>query len=87
MTRILATISTAAILTAGSAYAQTATPTMGEGFDMLQVGLMADFERLEIPTDAIDNLTLGQLAAIKSILEDDEESNDKFEVEAIIANN
>ena len=74
-------------LTAGTAFADAHAPTMGQGFDMLQAGLAADFERMGIEMDTLDDLTLGQLAAIKAILEDGDESNDKGRVEAIIANN
>ena len=70
-----------------AAFADAHSPTMGEGFDMLQTALMGDFERMGIATDEVENLTLGQLAAIKAVLEDGDESNDKGQVEAIIANN
>ena len=83
----IASIAAAAALTAGSAFADAHAPTMGQGFDMLQAGLAADFERMGIEMDTLDDLTLGQLAAIKAILEDGDESNDKGRVEAIIANN
>ena len=86
MKRILLATTFAALGT--TAYAQTEmTGTMGEGFDMLTAALMADFERMGIPTDVLDDLTIGQLAAIKATLEDGDESNDKGQVEAIIANN
>ena len=86
MKRILLATSFAALGTAALADAH-ATPTMGEGFDMLTAALTADFERMGIPTDVLDDLTIGQLAAIKATLEDGDESNDKGQIEAIIANN
>lgn len=73
--------------TAGSAFADAHTPTMGEGFDMLTAALEAEFERMGIPMETLDDLTIGQLAAIKAVLDDGDESNDKGRVEAIIANN
>ena len=87
MTRTFTTIATLAALTAGTAFADAHAPSMGQGFDMLQTALMADFDRLGIDADGMDGLTLGQLAAIKAILEDGEDSNDKNSIEAIIANN
>ncbi|MCK0169429.1 hypothetical protein MWU52_17895 [Jannaschia sp. S6380] len=87
MTRTFATIATVAALTAGTAFADAHSPSMGEGFDMLQTALMSDFEQMGIPTDTLDNLTLGQIAAIKTIVESDEEDNQKQRIEAIIANN
>ncbi|SDZ62997.1 hypothetical protein SAMN05444004_1482 [Jannaschia faecimaris] len=88
MNRTLATIATVAALTAGSAFADAHSPSMGEGFDMLQTALMSDFERLGIPTDALDDLTLGQVAAIKAVVESDEgDTQQKGRIEAIIANN
>ena len=87
MNRTFAIVATVAALTAGTAFADAHSPTMGEGFDMLQTALMGDFERMGIEIETLDDLTLGQLAAIKAVLEDDDESNDKGRVEAIIANN
>ncbi|CTQ50086.1 hypothetical protein [Jannaschia donghaensis] len=81
------TAAAALIAMSGTAFADAHAPTMGQGFDMLQTALMSDFDRMGIPTDTLDDLTLGQLAAIKSVLEDGDESNDKGRVEAIIANN
>ena len=86
MKRILLATTFAALGTAAVADGHT-TGTMGEGFDMLTAALMADFERMGIPTDVLDDLTVGQLAAIKATLEDGDESNDKGQIEAIIANN
>ena len=89
MNRTIATIATISALTfGGAALADAHAPGMGEGFDMLQTALMSDFERLGIPTDELDSLTLGQIAAIKSIVEsEDQDGQKKGQIEAIIANN
>jgi len=86
MKRILLA-TTFATMTTGAAFADAHSPTMGEGFDMLTTALTADFERMGIAVETLDDLTIGQLAAIKATLEDGDESNDKGQVEAIIANN
>lgn len=87
MTRTLTALATAAALSFGAvsvAHAQT----MGEGYDMLQAALVGDFERLGIPTETLDDLTLGQVAAIKNIVESEDNDNQtKGQIEAIIANN
>ena len=85
MKRTLATVAAVAALTfSGAAFAQN----MGEGFNMLQAALENDFQRMGIPTDTLDDLTLGQIAAIKSIVESNESDNQmKGRIEAIIANN
>ncbi|WP_299651822.1 hypothetical protein [uncultured Jannaschia sp.] len=83
MKHIFAAAATIAALSTGAAFAQT----MGEGYNMLQTALMSDFERMGIPTEELDNLTLGQIAAIKEVVESEDESNQKSQIEAIIANN
>ena len=83
MKHILAAAATIAALSTGATFAQT----MGEGYNMLQTALMSDFERMGIPTEELDNLTLGQIAAIKEVVESEDESNQKSQIEAIIANN
>ena len=89
MTRTLAALTTVAALSLGTAaVAEQHMVSMGEGYDMLSMALSNDFERLGIPTDTLDDLTLGQIAAIKAVLEADDSSDDaKTQVEAIIANN
>jgi hypothetical protein len=90
MTRTFTALATAAALTFGAtgAFADAHTPMMSEGYNMLQTALMSDFERLGIPTDTLDDLTLGQIAAIKDIVEGEDADPTKRErVEAIIANN
>lgn len=91
MNRTIATIATISALTfGGAALADAHVSGMGEGFDMLQTALMSDFERLGIETEGMDMdaLTLGQLAAIKGIVESsDGENQKKGQIEAIIANN
>ncbi|UWQ20893.1 hypothetical protein [Jannaschia sp. W003] len=86
MKRILLATTFAAMST-GAAFADAHMMNMSEGFNMLQTALMADFERMGIPTDTLDDLTLGQIAAIKQIVESEDESNQKNRIEAIIANN
>jgi hypothetical protein len=85
MTRFTTALTTAAVIAfAGVASAQTMT----DGYDMLVAGLEGDFERLDIDTDLMDNLTLAQLAAIKAVLESEDNDNQtKGQIEAIIANN
>ena len=69
-----------------SAFAQS--PSMGQGFNMLQTALMNDFDRLGIPLTELELLTLGQIAVIKSIVEsDDQDGQKKGRIQAIIANN
>ena len=90
MNRTLTALATAATLTltGTAAMADAHAGMMNEGFTMLQTALMADFELLGIPTDTLDDLTLGQIAAIKSVVEGDEANpSKKGRIEAIIANN
>ncbi|CUH38066.1 hypothetical protein JSE7799_01361 [Jannaschia seosinensis] len=91
MIRTVTALATAATLSfSGMAFAEAhmSASSMNEGYNMLQTALMSDFDRLGIPTDTMDDLTLGQIAAIKSILEsDDDENQTKVQIEAIIANN
>ena len=90
MNRTITTLATvAALATGGAAFADShPSSEMGQGFDMLQTALMSDFERMGIPVDSLDDLTLGQIAAIKAIVEsDDQDGQKKGQIEAIIANN
>lgn len=88
MNRTFTTIATVAALSFGGAALAQSTPSMGEGYDMLQTALMNDFTELGISTDELEGLTLGQIAAIKGIIESsDDESQRKGRIEAIIANN
>ncbi len=88
MKRTLVSLATIATLAAGPVFADAHSPTMGEGFDMLQTALMSDFERMGIPTDSLDDLTLGQIAAIKAVVESsDSDTQKKGQIEAIISNN
>jgi hypothetical protein len=85
MTRTIAIVATAAAMTFGT---MATAETMGEGYNMLEAALMGDFERLGIPTETLDDLTLGQVAAIKNIVESEDNDNQtKGQIEAIIANN
>ncbi|MFO6465471.1 hypothetical protein ACK8OR_13835 [Jannaschia sp. KMU-145] len=60
-----------------------------QGFNMLQTALMSDLERLGIdPSSMGDDLTLGQIATIKAIVDSsDADSQKKGQIEAIIRNN
>ena len=88
MTRTLTALAAVAAMTIGSAAIAQDMMSTGEGYDMLSTAIANDFERLGIPTDTLDDLTLGQIAAIKAVLEEDSTSEEaKNEVEAIIANN
>ncbi|MCK0165926.1 hypothetical protein MWU52_00025 [Jannaschia sp. S6380] len=61
----------------------------GQGFNMLQTALMNDLERLGIdPSSMGDDLTLGEIASIKSVIDSNEnESQKKNRIQAIIDNN
>ena len=89
LNRTIATIATISALSfGGAAFADAPVAGMGEGYDMLKSAMMSDFERLGIPTDKVDHLTLGQVAAIKGVIES--ENNDtqtRGQIEAIISNN
>ena len=88
MNRTITAIATVAALSFGAAASAQTTVTMSEGYDMLQTALMNDFTSLGIDTAELEGLTLGQIAAIKGIVESDESaSNKKGEIEAIIAQN
>ncbi|WP_299821611.1 hypothetical protein [uncultured Jannaschia sp.] len=89
MNRTIATIATISALSfGGAAFAAAPMAGMGEGYDMLQTALMSDFERLGIPTDKLDHLTLGQIAAIKGIVDsEDNDTQTQGQIEAIINNN
>lgn len=89
MNRTIATIATISALSfGGAAFADAPVAGMGEGYDMLKSALMSDFERLGIPTDKVDHLTLGQVAAIKGIIEsEDNDTQTQGQIEAIISNN
>ncbi|WP_281823340.1 hypothetical protein [Jannaschia rubra] len=82
------TAATIAALTFGGVAIAQSTSEMGQGYDMLQTALATDFEQMGIPTDTLDNLTLGQIAAIKAVVEsEDGDSQKRGQIEAIIANN
>ncbi|MBM2577169.1 hypothetical protein JQC91_12750 [Jannaschia sp. Os4] len=90
MNRTLAALTTAATLAlAPAAFADGhLAGSMGEGFDMLSAALADDFQRLgiEMDTDGMDALTLGELAAIKNIIESQDGDNQKKgQIEAILA--
>ena len=85
MNPTIATIATVAALGFGSAAVAQTTFTMGAGYDMLQTAIANDFVALGIPTQELDGLTLGQLAAIKAVLESEEADSAKSSrVQAII---
>ncbi|MEM9798646.1 MAG: hypothetical protein AAF919_19320 [Pseudomonadota bacterium] len=84
----LKTTALAAALAMGLVPAQqAAAQSMSEGLNMLQAALVNDFQQMGIPVSALFDLTLGQIAAIKSIVEsDDNDSQKKGRIEAIIGN-
>ncbi|MEM7644313.1 MAG: hypothetical protein AAF366_17575 [Pseudomonadota bacterium] len=87
MTRTFTALATAAVI-AVSGVSAVSAQTMGEGLNMLQAALVSDFNRLNIPVDTLNDLTLGQIVAIKNIVEaEDDDSQTKGQIEAIIANN
>lgn len=73
-------------LTAGAAFADGHA---NQGFNMLQTALTSSLEALGVdPASMGDDLTLGQIAAIKAVVDGDEgDSQKKGRIEAIIANN
>lgn len=82
----LASLTLAAVVaTAGVVHAQS----MGEGYDMLTSSLMNDFEVIGVSMDSLDGLTLLQIAEIRAVLEDDEQSTaqKRNRVENIISGN
>ena len=89
MNRTIATIATISALSfGGAAFADAPMANMSQGYDMLRTALINDFERLGIPTDKLDHLTLGQIAAIKGVIDsEDNDTHTKGQVEAIIDNN
>lgn len=89
MTRTFTALATAATLAfAPAAFADAHSPMMSQGYDMLLAALVDDFERIGVEMDTMDNLTLGQLAAIKQVIESqDSDNNKKGQIEAIIENN
>ena len=61
------------------------TGTMSEGYDMLTAALANDFERLGLDTAGLDNLTLGQIAAIKQVADSSDSDGEKRNrIEAIV---
>ena len=78
----LATVSSMAF--AVPAFSQSA---MGQGADMLTGALFNYFTLNELPTDGIMDLSLGQIAQIKGIIDGDESVGDKKNrVMAIVEN-
>ncbi|WP_179381581.1 hypothetical protein [Jannaschia marina] len=73
-------------LTAGAAFADGHA---GQGFNMLQTALMSELERIGVdPASMGDDLTLGEIATIKTIVDsEDSDAQKKGRIEAIIANN
>ena len=86
MNRTFAALTTAAVIAVAPLAASA--QGMGAGYDMLLAALVDDFERIGVEMDqaAMDALTLGELAAIKNIVESEEsDNNKKGQIEAIIA--
>ena len=79
MKRTFIALATAATLAAGGAYAEAHSEmTMGEGLTMFEALVANELATLDIETD-VTMLTLGQLAAIKDILEGNEPTETKKE--------
>ena len=86
MNRTIAMLATAATVAFAPAAYADAHVSMGAGFDMLMTSLAADFERLGIEMESMDDVTVGELAAIKAIIESTESENQqKGRIEAILA--
>ncbi|MBM2577146.1 hypothetical protein JQC91_12630 [Jannaschia sp. Os4] len=79
----IATLATVAMLALpGAASAQS----MGQGFDMLTSALVNDFTRMGISLGLLDDVTLGELAAVRNVLNSSESDNQKKgQIEAILA--
>lgn len=83
--KLTMTAAAALIAISGAAFADGHA---NQGFNMLQAALMDGLNDVGIdPSVLSDDLTLGQIATIKSILDSDENmSQKKGRIEAIIAN-
>ena len=81
----IATLATVALLALpGAASAQS----MGQGFDMLTSALVNEFTRMDISLGLLDDATLGELAAVRNVLNsDDSDGQKKGQIEAILKNN
>lgn len=79
------TAAAALIAISGAAFADGHA---NQGFSMLQTALTSSLEALGVdPTALGDDLTLGQIATIKSIIDsDDNNSQKKGRIEAILDN-
>ncbi|WP_185804874.1 hypothetical protein [Pontivivens nitratireducens] len=85
MKRTIIALATAATFAAPAAFAEAHVEmTMGEGLTMFESLVSNELDQLDIEAD-VTNLTLGQLAQIKDIVESDETTSVKKEnIEAII---
>lgn len=85
MKRTFIALATAATLAAGGAFAEAhAEMSMGEGLTMFEALVQNELAEYDIEVD-VRTLTLGQLAAIKDVVESDDTTSKKKEnVEAII---
>ncbi|WP_308916883.1 hypothetical protein [Jannaschia sp. LMIT008] len=85
MNRTIATAITAASIAFGGA--AFADAHLQEGFSMLEASIMNDIERMGIDPMVLNDLRLSEIAAIKSIIDSDENDSTKMQqVEAIIEN-
>ena len=77
----------AAALAIALSFAAPATAqTMTQGYDMLTAALAGEFDRLGIDQSNLDGLTLGQIAAINSIVNSpNSDAETRSRVEAIIS--
>ena len=75
MTSKFAAYLTAATIALGAS--APAAHAMGMEFNMLTGAVFNELRARSLPTDNIDNLTLGQIAIIKSILDGDDSEGQK----------
>ena len=89
MKKFLVAVALATALSAGAASAQNDTAEMSEGLTMLETGAAKELTRIGITDVDVMDLSLNQLAQIKSVLESgDNTANEmKNRVMTIVANN
>ncbi len=87
MTRTLVALATAALISVAAA-APAISQTVGVGFNTLTGFVFNELNKRKLPTDTIGTLSLNQIAAIRSILDDGElHENEKTDrIKAIIKN-
>ena len=70
-------LKTLALATAASLTVAASANAMDQEFNMLTGAVFNALVQLDVPTDGIQDLTLGQIATIKAILDSDDADNVK----------